>query len=88
MNNLFESSDEVNRTKYRITLMGIIILVIIASIFAVYYFNTNKSNEKEPYQIIDVYIYNLPSLDQQELKSGIMVQDDDKLRMIIEDYES
>ncbi len=47
-----------------------------------------KSSEKEPYQIIDVYIYNLPSLDQQELKSGIMVQDDDKLRMIIEDYES
>lgn len=47
-----------------------------------------KANETEPFKVIDVYVNNLPSVDQYELKSGISVQNDDKLRMIIEDYES
>lgn len=102
--------------RYRLTLVGIIILVIIASLFAVYYKNnknkpeentyTNsteymyylkeynnqigiyRANEDKPFRIIDVYTTNLPSVDQYELKSGIYVQDDEKLQMIIEDYES
>ncbi|MFZ2537908.1 MAG: hypothetical protein WAX04_03290 [Oscillospiraceae bacterium] len=47
-----------------------------------------KTNETSPFMTIDVYVKTLPSVDQQELKSGVMVQNDDKLKMIIEDYES
>lgn len=47
-----------------------------------------KANEDSPFMTIDVYINTLPSVDQQELKSGVMVQSDDKLKTIIEDYES
>lgn len=107
----------MNIKRYRITLVGIIVFVIIASITAVYYYNyanqkpteqaqTNrieykyylkeyndligvyKMHEDTPFRTIDVYVYTLPSVDQQELKTGILVQDDEKLRMIIEDYES
>jgi glucan phosphoethanolaminetransferase (alkaline phosphatase superfamily) len=101
--------------RYRITLVGIIVLVIITSLIAIYYYSnknnteqarTNsveykyylkeynnqigvyKTNEDKPFRTIDVFVFTLPSVDQQELKTGILVQDDDKLRMIIEDYES
>ena len=47
-----------------------------------------KINEEEPFRIIDVFVSTLPSSDQIDLKDGIYVQNDDKLKMIIEDYES
>lgn len=109
----------MNAKRYRAALSGIIILVIIATMFAIYYFNTNKTlpdeidadknikheymyflkeyneqigifrtDEQTPFSIIDVYVYNLPTVDQSELKAGVLVQDDTKLKTIIEDYES
>ena len=47
-----------------------------------------KYNENDPFRILDVYTYTLPYADQYELESGILVKDDEKLNMIIEDYES
>lgn len=47
-----------------------------------------KVNETSPFKTIDVYVSTLPSVDQQELKNGIMIQNDSKLKTIIEDYES
>lgn len=47
-----------------------------------------RTNETEPFDAIDIYIYNLPSVDQYELKDGILVKNEEMLRMIIEDYES
>ncbi len=101
---------------YRVSLLIIAIIVIIASIVAFNYINQSKNipdpnmvqaneymyilkeheqkigvyktNETSPFMTIDVYVKTLPSVDQQELKSGVMVQNDDKLKMIIEDYES
>lgn len=46
-----------------------------------------KSGEDKPFQTLDIYVQNLPVVDQYELNEGILVQDDKKLRMIIEDYE-
>lgn len=108
--------------RYRFALVGIIILVIITSIFAIYYKNnqnnklknefekeniqTNiseymyylkeynsqigvyRASEDEPFKVIEVYTFNLPSVDQHELRQGIYVEDEEKLNMIIEDYES
>lgn len=109
----------MNAKRYRAALSGIIILVIIATMFAIYYFTTNKTlpdeistdknvkgeymyllkeyneqigifraDEQTPFSIIDVYVYNLPTVDQSELKEGVFVLDDSKLKTIIEDYES
>ncbi|MEG0691709.1 MAG: hypothetical protein RR444_01350 [Oscillospiraceae bacterium] len=101
---------------YRISLLIIAVIVIIASIVAFNYMNQSKknseknilptndfmyvlkeheqkigvykANETSPFMTIDVYVKTLPSVDQQELKSGIMIQNEDKLKTIIEDYES
>ncbi len=102
--------------RYRLTLAFIVILIIIVSIFAIYYAKKNnnlkeniytgaseymyylkeyndqigiyRANEENPFRVIEVYTFNLPSVDQYELENGIYVQDDEKLQMIIEDYES
>lgn len=47
-----------------------------------------KANEDMPFRMLNVYTFNLPIVDQYELKEGVLVQDDEKLRIIIEDYES
>lgn len=47
-----------------------------------------RTDETSPFMTIDVYVSTLPAVDQQELKSGVMIQNDDKLKTIIEDYES
>ena len=47
-----------------------------------------RANETSPFMTIDVYVTNLPALDQEDLKRGIMVKNDDKLKMIIEDFDS
>lgn len=47
-----------------------------------------RSGEDSPFQILNVYVANLPYLDQQELKQGVPVENEEKLRILIEDYES
>lgn len=47
-----------------------------------------RVNDDKPFMTIDVYISTLPSVDQMDLKEGIYVEDDEKLRMIVEDYGS
>lgn len=47
-----------------------------------------RTNDEKPFMTIDVYVATLPSVDQMQLKDGIYIEDDEKLRMIIEDYGS
>ncbi|MEG2429664.1 MAG: BofC C-terminal domain-containing protein [Oscillospiraceae bacterium] len=45
-----------------------------------------KADEKEPLKTYDIFIENLPPVDQEELKKGITIKDDESLRCIIEDF--
>lgn len=47
-----------------------------------------NADEKKPFEIIDVYVYTLPFLDQQNLKSGIPIYDYAQLKKAKEDFES
>lgn len=47
-----------------------------------------KSGEDNPFGTLDVYVTNLPVVDQYELAQGIYIENDEKLRAIIEDFTS
>lgn len=47
-----------------------------------------RQGEETPFRTIDVYVSTLPSVDQTELQNGIYIQSEEKLRSLIEDYES
>lgn len=47
-----------------------------------------EPSEDTPEQVLDVYVQNLPTMDQQMLKSGIEVDSEQELRNLIEDYDS
>ena len=47
-----------------------------------------RMNETTPYRVLDVYVSTLPSVDQLELRQGVYILDEAKLRVILEDYES
>ncbi len=47
-----------------------------------------KSDEKNPFQVIDVPTYLLPPYDKTELQSGILVKDEKELQQKLEDYAS
>jgi len=83
--------------KYRIILLCVIILVIIATLITVFYKTSTdektkqavfRTKEDKPFKMVEVYTFNLPPADQQMLQEGIMIADDAKLESIIEDYES
>lgn len=46
------------------------------------------TGESLPFQILEVYVQTLPSVDQMDLEKGIWIQNEEMLRKIIEDYES
>ncbi len=47
-----------------------------------------KADEKNPFQVIDVPTYLLPPYDKLELQSGILIENEEKLRQSLEDYAS
>lgn len=47
-----------------------------------------RAGESEPFRVLEVYVSTLPVLDQSELSEGVYIQNEEKLQVIIEDYES
>lgn len=47
-----------------------------------------RMNETIPFRTLEVYVLTLPSLDQLELREGVLIRDAAKLRVILEDYGS
>ena len=47
-----------------------------------------KNDSDIPVKIYNVFLENLPSSDQEEIKKGITCKDDAELRQLIEDYTS
>lgn len=43
---------------------------------------------EEPLRVLNVYLKNLPIVDQQALRAGILVEGENKLQKLIEDLES
>ncbi|MDO4730630.1 MAG: hypothetical protein Q4B14_00650 [Clostridia bacterium] len=52
------------------------------------YIGIFKSDEKEPFDIIEKDMRALPELDQKMLTEGIVVKGETNLKYIIQDYES
>lgn len=46
-----------------------------------------KEGEDKPFEILDINIGSLPDTDQKALEAGISIQDSEKLRKLIEDYD-
>lgn len=47
-----------------------------------------RVNEETPFKTLEVYVNTLPYVDRIALSEGIEVADDEKLNVLIEDYES
>lgn len=47
-----------------------------------------RGNVEEPLRVLNVYLKNLPIVDQQALRAGILVDGENKLQKLIEDLES
>lgn len=100
----------MTKKQYRITLLSVALIVIIAITLVLYNTQNDKAQksfvanykyivkeysgqiavykpeEKTPIKTYNVFIENLPSSDQEDLKTGINIKTDEELRNIIEDF--
>ena len=45
------------------------------------------SMESKPFSILSIYVVNLPDYDQEQLRTGIMVNGETELRPLLEDFD-
>ena len=46
-----------------------------------------RENSSTPYQILDLEVYLLPDADRQALEAGILAENEEELKKILEDWE-